>query len=261
MVMIKMKKQVGVIKMRTMLERVEKIVLNSVVKMKRWVTNMKDKYIYGDLYSTIDDKSRYKEFLTFEECREWGDYYSDWAKRYKGIMSLFKKIKGNCALEVAPVECYCGYLYREVNEFLRFGYHSDKKLYDKMADILIMTLCSAPKIKDDIVVYRVVNDVFIKELIRNNKLPDSIPTQEKGFMSTSLLKDIVNVYSDGGSGLYLLKIYVPKGTVGIYVNTVTRRDEEEILLAPNNYLRLIEYPYYYESYSIKIFECQLISFV
>lgn len=27
-------------------------------------------------------------------------------------------------------------------------------------------------------------------------------------MSTSLLKDIVNVYSDGGSGLYLLKIYV-----------------------------------------------------
>lgn len=228
--------------------------------MKRWVTNMKNKYIYGDLYSKIEDKSKYKEFSTLEECEKWGDYYSDWAKRYKEIMSLFEKIKENCSLEVAPVECYCGYSYKEVNEFLRFGYHSDKKLYDKMADILIMTLCSAPKIKDDIVVYRVVNDVFIKELIRNNKLPDSIPTQEKGFMSTSLLKDIVNVYSDGGSGLYLLKIYVPKGTVGIYVNTVTRRDEEEILLAPNNYLRLIEYPYYDESYSIRIFECQLISF-
>lgn len=228
--------------------------------MKRWVTNMKNKHIYGDLYSTIEDKSKYKKFSTLEECEKWGNYYSDWAKRYKGIMSLFEKIKENHSLGSAPVECYCGYSYREVNEFLRFGYHSDKKLYDKMADILIMTLCSAPKIKDDIVVYRVVNDVFIKELIRNNKLPDSIPTQEKGFMSTSLLKDIVNVYSDGGSGLYLLKIYVPKGTVGIYVNTVTKRDEEEILLAPNNYLRLIEYPYYDESYSIRIFECQLISF-
>lgn len=229
--------------------------------MKRWITNMKNKYIYGDLYSTIDDKSRYKEFLTVEECREWGDYYSNWAQKYKEVMSLAKKINNNHSIETSTIECYCGNTYREINEFLRFQYHSDKHLYDKMVDILIMTLCSAPKIKDDIVVYRLVNDVFIKELIRNNKLPDSIPTQEKGFMSTSLLKDIVNVYSDGDSGLYLLKIYVPKGTVGVYVNTVTRRDEEEILLAPNNYLRLIEYPYYDESYSIKIFECQLISFV
>lgn len=247
--------------MRRVIERVENIALNSIVKMKRWITNMKNKYIYGDLYSTIDDKSRYKEFLTVEECREWGDYYSNWAKRYKEIMSLFEKIKENHTSETAPIECYCGNSYREINEILRFGYNSDKHLYDKMVDILIMTLCSAPKIKDNIVVYRLVNDAFIKELIGNNKLSDSIPTREKGFMSTSLLKDIVNIYSDGGSGLYLLKIYVPKDTVGIYVNTVTRRDEEEILLAPNNYLRLIEYPYYDEGYSIKIFECQLISFV
>lgn len=229
--------------------------------MKRWITNMKNKHIYGDLYSTIDDKSRYKELLTVEECRKWGDYYSNWAKRYKEVMSLTEKIKTQHSLETSTIECYCGYTYREINEFLRFEHHFNKHLYDKMVDILIMTLCSAPKIKDDIVVYRVVNDVFIKELIRNNKLPDSIPTQEKGFLSTSLLKNIVNVYSDGDSGLYLLKIYVPKGTVGIYVNPVTGRYEEEILLAPNNYLRLIEYPYYDESYSIKIFECQLISSV
>lgn len=247
--------------MRKIIERVENIALNLIVKMKRWITNMNNKYIYGDLYSTIDDKSRYKEFLTVEECIEWGDYYSNWAKRYKEIMSLFEKIKPNHTSETAPIECYCGNSYREINEILRFEYNSDKHLYDKMVDILIMTLCSAPKIKDNIVVYRLVNDSFIKELIGNNKLSDSIPTREKGFMSTSLLKDIVNIYSDGGSGLYLLKIYVPKGTVGIYVNTVTRRDEEEILLAPNNYLRLIEYPYYDEGYSIKIFECQLISSV
>lgn len=246
--------------MRRILERVENIALNSVAKMKRLITNMNNKYTYGDLYSTIDDKSENKEFLTAEECKKWGEYYSDWTKRYKEIMSLFERIKPDYSLESAPIECYCGNSYRGINEFLRFGYHSDKHVYDKMVDILIMTLCSAPKIKDNIVVYRVVNDVFIKELIENNKLSDPIPTQEIGFMSTSLLKDIVNVYSDGGSGQYLLKIYVPKGTVGIYVNTVTRRDEEEILLAPNNYLRLIEYPYYDESYSIRIFECQLISF-
>ncbi|PMC59931.1 hypothetical protein CJ208_06030 [Finegoldia magna] len=179
--------------MRKIIERVENIALNLIVKMKRWITNMNNKYIYGDLYSTIDDKSRYKEFLTVEECREWGDYYSNWAKRYKEIMSLFEKIKANHTSETAPIECYCGNSYREINEILRFGYNSDKHLYDKMVDILIMTLCSAPKIKDNIVVYRLVNDAFIKEIIGNNKLSDSIPTREKGFMSTSLLKDIVNI--------------------------------------------------------------------
>ncbi len=247
--------------MRKTIERAENIALNSVVKMKRWITNMNNKHIYGDLYSTIDNKSKYKEFLTIEECRRWGEYYSNWAKRYKEVMSLTKKIKTQPSLETAIVECYCGYSYREINKLLRSRSISDKKLYDKMADILIMALCSAPKIKDDIVVYRVVNDVFIKELIINNKLPDSIPTQEKGFMSTSLLKNIVNTYSESVEEPHLLKIYVPKNTIGIYVNSITKRDEEEILLAPNNYLRIIEYPYYDESYSIKIFECQLISFV
>ncbi|MBU5668419.1 hypothetical protein KQI68_01055 [Peptoniphilus sp. MSJ-1] len=52
---------------------------------------MKNKHIYGDLYSKIDDKSRYKELLIVEECRKWGDYYSNWARGYKEVMSLAKK--------------------------------------------------------------------------------------------------------------------------------------------------------------------------
>lgn len=245
--------------MGEIVERANVMSLNLVVKIKKWIINMTNKHTYGDLCSAIDDKSKYKEFSTVDECKKWGNYYSCWANRYKDVMLLVEKIKNNHSIETSTIECYCGYSFREVNEFLRFGYHSNKQLYDKMVDILIMLLCSAPKIKDDIVVYRVVDDVFIKELIGKNKLKDSIGTREKGFMSTSLLKNIVNIYSNGGSGLYLLKIYVPKGTVGIYVNTVTRRNEEEILLAPNNYLRLIEYPYYDKKFSVKIFECQLIT--
>lgn len=222
---------------------------------------MNNKYIYGDLYSTIDDKSRYKEFLTVEECREWGDYYSNWAKKYREVMSLTEKIKTQHSLETATVECYCGNSYREINKLLRSGSISDNNLYDKMADILIMTLCSAPRIPEDIVVYRVIDKSFIEDMIRHNKLSRPTPIQEKGFMSTSLLKNIVNTYSEVVGEPHLLKIYVPQNTIGIYVNSITKRDEEEILIAPNNYLWLLEYPYYDEDYSVKIFECQLVTFV
>ena len=58
--------------------------------------------------------------------------------------------------------------------------------------------------------------------------------------------------------LNLLKIYVPKDTVGIYVNAITRRSEEEMLLFPNMFLALLSYPYKdYETGKI-IFECGLV---
>lgn len=40
----------------------------------------------------------------------------------------------------------------------------------------------------------------------------------------------------------LLIIFVPKDTIGVYVNVIAKRSEEEMLLAPNNYLEMIEYP-------------------
>lgn len=232
-----------------------------LVEIKKWISQMGNKIMYGELNSTIEDKSKYKEFLTVEECRKWGEYYSNWAKRYREVMSLTEKIKTQHSLETATVECYCGHSYREINKLLRSGSISDNKLYDKMADILIMTLCSAPRIPEDIVVYRVIDKSFIEDMIRHNKLSRPTPIQKKGFMSTSLLKNIVNTYSEAVGEPHLLKIYVSQNTIGIYVNSITKRDEEEILIAPNNYLWLIDYPYYDEGYSVKIFECQLVTFV
>lgn len=55
-----------------------------------------------------------------------------------------------------------------------------------------------------------------------------------------------------------MKIFIPKGTVGIYVDTIAHRDEEEILLAPNHYLGLSDYPYLDKELGVKIFECKLI---
>lgn len=62
-------------------------------------------------------------------------------------------------------------------------------------------------------------------------------------MSTSLLKNIANENEPYAAESNLLKIFVPKDTIGVYVNAVTKRSEEEMLLFPNMFFGLISYPY------------------
>ncbi|MBQ9990562.1 MAG: hypothetical protein IJP31_06430 [Lachnospiraceae bacterium] len=164
------------------------------------------------------------------------------------------------SLCTAPIECYCGHSYRQINNFLRNGLDSEGNLYREVADILSIVLCHAPRIPCDIVVYRFVNSEFISELIKDNKEDMPFPIQEKGFMSTSLIKDIVNQEEPYATSNNLLKIYVEKGTIGVYVNAVTKRSEEEMLLFPNMYLGLIDYPYHDKDSGKTIYECKLIKF-
>lgn len=79
-------------------------------------------------------------------------------------------------------------------------------------------------------------------------------------MSTSLIKDIVNQEEPYATSNNLLKIYEEKGTIGVYVNAVTKRSEEEMLLFPNMYLGLIGYPYNDKESGKIIYECKLIKF-
>lgn len=106
-------------------------------------------------------------------------------------MCLVKKIKHNSSLVTSVVECYCGYSYQQINEYLRYGEHKDKETsYGELANILTMVLCSAPKIPEDIILYRVVKEDVVKNLIAKNRERFSVPFQEKGFMSTSMRKNI-----------------------------------------------------------------------
>lgn len=215
---------------------------------------------YGELNWSISDKKAYREFLTADEATDWGDTcYKNWATSYKRVFSLAKKfVKGS--LVDAPIECYCGYSFRQINQFLRHDIDNEFNTYKELADILAIALCSAPRISLNLVVYRLVSDEFIRALIAQNKNDRPQPIQEKGFMSTSLLKDIVNSKEAYSSEKNLLKIYVDEKSIGLYVNSVTSRSEQEILFPPNGYLALIEYPYHDVSCGKTIYECRLINF-
>jgi hypothetical protein len=212
---------------------------------------------YGELNYSIKDKHLYKEFKKVSDAESWGvKYYKEWAEKYKEIMRVSGEIM-SMSISNSSIECYCGNSYREINEYLRFEKDSESNKYRELSHILTIVLCSAPRIPEYIVVYRLVCDAFVEELISKNKNL-YIPTQEKGFISTSLVPGITNSEEGYACHKNLLKIYVPKNTVGVYVNTVTSRSEQEILLAPNGFLGMASYPYEDKGLDKTVYECQLI---
>lgn len=199
----------------------------------------------------------YREFLTEDETREWGEmYYEKWANNYKKQMRLAKGYtKDDFVLE--SIERYCGYGYKQINEGLRNKFETSNIMYRTLANVLSMILCSAPRIPENIVLYRVVDQKAIQVILKNNELYTQ--SKELGFLSTSMLKSIVN-NDEFTRGEVLLKMYVKKGTVGVYVNEVTRRSEEEILLPPGLYLRILGTPYMDETINKMVYECEVIEY-
>lgn len=209
---------------------------------------------YGKLFCHIDNKKEYIEFKSREEARMWGmALYKNWAEKYKQIMQISSNLVKE-SLYTEPLEYYCGYSYQQINNFLRQGIDSEDNKCREVSDILSMVLCSAPRIPCALVLYRMVSDEFIDMLIEKSPFL----AQEKGFMSTSLLKDIANEDEPYAMENNLLKIFVPKDTIGVYVNVVTNRREEEMLLSPNMCLGLVSYPYKDKETGKMVFECQLI---
>ncbi len=124
---------------------------------------------YGKVNWSVDDKEGYKEFRTVSEAEEWGmKHYLNWAKTYRNAMKVAENTvkTSQCT---APIEVYCGYSYRQINNFLRHGMDSEGNIYRELADILSIVLCSAPRIPLDAILYRLVNNEFIDELIKCNK--------------------------------------------------------------------------------------------
>lgn len=218
--------------------------------MNKFINEIK----YGSIDSNIN-KDEYKNFKSTLEAEKWGmQYYRKWGKHYLNSMKATKGIIKENGISNS-IEYYCGETYRWINQYLRTGIdNSLSKTYANIADTLTIILCLAPRVSENIIVYRLVNNEFIERLIEANK--QGIWVQENGFLSTSLTENIVNNNEYYSSYNNLLKIYVKSNTVGVYVNAVTKRQEEELLLAPNGYLKLLEYPY--KKNNRFVYECELI---
>lgn len=218
--------------------------------LNEYINNLK----YGKISNNIDT-SDYTEFRDEEEAKNWGmKHYSEWSDQYIKNMRLADYVIQRASFTSA-LECYCGYNYSRINEYLRFNSNvlSD---YKHMSDILAITLTMAPRVPNNVVVYRLVCDEFINEIITRNK--EESHAADKGFISTSLSKNIVNMKEAYTTHKSMLKIYVKANTIGVYVNLIKPSKEQELLLFPNGFFKLIKVPY--EENNKIIYECELFYF-
>ena len=181
------------------------------------------------------DKSSYRSFSTIEEAEEWGNkYYGKWAEEYKTNIINLKQIFESSGY--SAIEEYCGHDYKNINSILwdeRLDNASD--LYKIKINTMLISIALAPRIPENIVVYRGVLNSFIRELKIDRK--KDFWKRNKGFLSTSLIS---NFELDHGYEA-ILRIYLPKGTYGAYVTNVSgRSQEQEILFLPNAYLKLLD---------------------
>ncbi len=223
-------------------------------KGKVSMNNLITEKLYGKINWVLQEKEKYKSFSTHEEADKWGlKIYEQWGRKYIELM----REAGHLRKGLNAVECYCGLMHKQMNECMRNPDSKDAILYSSYIDILTLAICLAPRIPEDIIAYRLVEEEFVQELITDNKM--FAATEEKAFMSVSLSKEIAETGESYTERITMLKIYIPKGSKGIYVNSVTSRWESEIVLAPKYVLRMLSYPYFDKESKKRIIECALFS--
>ena len=217
--------------------------------------------LVDDDIEILDDSENYRGFKTIDEAEQWGrSLYDSWGnkvkdfEREKKLSGLFEK--GSWAY--SPIEHYCGWEYQKINLYYRIGNEKIEDKYKYRAVRMSEELLQAPRIPENIVAYRYVNEECVNELLYATRFNESKQFCEKGFLSTSLVKDIAK---DAPDNTVLLKLYVSKATVGVYVNSVVRRNEYEMLLQNNLFLRICKKLYWDEEYGMMMIECKTTSFV
>lgn len=200
---------------------------------------------YGKRYDPCD-QSKYKHFTSIDMATEWArKYYSDWSRKYEDI---YGPGNHNCLgnyMENSgsddPIRNYCGLGAKNLNGYLR---RTAKPCLDQTNynDALVTLLLFAPRIPENVVVYRYVPDIVIKAILNENKAGRHYT--DNGFMSCSLLfdppdKQHFNHHQN------VLELHVDEHTVGAYVNLIQKceRYEYELLILRNAQMFLIDYPY------------------
>lgn len=216
----------------------------------RYIFNLKYGKPRGQLLSN-KNKRIYNRILTEEQATSWAEmYYGKWSEDYsRAFGSVFGGNLDSYMLDSCstnPIATYCGYSGSKLNNYIR-GYSEQIFLlyppFDpaRFNDTLTTLLVMAPRIPEDIVVYRYLPEIAIELILKSNKNePFYI---DKSFMSSSLIYDPPNMKDFNHE--HVLEIFVDKGTVGVYTNLIPGcgRGECELLILRNSLMYLLDYPY------------------
>lgn len=102
-------------------------------------------------------------------------------------------------------------------------------------------------IPNNIIVYRYISKGLLKEMCPSYPPKAGMIIHDKGFMSTTLIRESMDTHREVDISLkILLKISVPAGTPGTYVGHLKNMlAEYEVILAPNTQLHIdYKFPFY-----------------
>lgn len=198
----------------------------------------------------------YKNFTEFhneQEASKWPiDYFGSW------MNDIQVNNKSNIAKLLYGYTGNMNHLYNQLLRGLGEFDKSEVNKYNKEID-LIEKEVSQFELHDNIVIYRYTYKNFFRSLFELSNMQTGRILIEKGFMSTTLLPDLMRDFAKSRNYNCILKLYLPKGTKGAYVSFGEYKlNEYEFLLPPNATFKLLA-----KSFSIKyrmpMYKCILIN--
>lgn len=206
-------------------------------------------------------QQKYRKFVNVDEAIHWGKkYYSYWLPRYQRdgelrdnfetehpescLLDEFSQeeieVLKKDALEYKWFSFYCGGNHGlAINERLRYGctkYEYPTTSLDTMQEVMDMRLNNAC-VPENIWGYRFLdyNDLCTSTKKHHIVCGDLII--DNGYMGVGLVKSALK--EEFGAGDTLLKIMIPQGAKGLYIDLISaRRKEQEMLFARGSKLKV-----------------------
>lgn len=220
---------------------------------------------------------KYLKFTTIEEAICWGkEHYGYWLPNYqiKGklrsnyesehpeffLLESFskeelRKIRQD-ALENKWFSFYCGGNFGlAINEKNRYGIttftypENDIEEMQKVMDIRLNQSC----VPNDIWGYRFLEYKDLRMSTRKNHIHCGMTIEDKGYMGVGLVESALK--EEFGTYDTLLKIMIPKGAKGLYIDLISNRaGEQELLFARESRLKVL---FVYFSKGKRIIICKM----
>lgn len=206
----------------------------------------------------------YKKFASIDEARDWGiRNYSYWLPRYQ----LGGKLRGNYdtenpeiylegdfseeeiqelrvdAIENKWFSFYCGENYgRAINEKNRYGYTNSTFSEDELEEMqaVMDKRLNKSYVPENILGYRFLDYRDLCISTNRYHINWGAVIEDKGYLGVGLVES--SLEKEFGSYDTLLKIMIPKGTKGLYIDLISnRRKEQELICARGSKLKVMLY--------------------
>lgn len=174
-------------------------------------------------------KVQYKQFNTSVEANTWANHFK----------SYFPSDNDDDKKFLTAIDFYSASANPIFNNHLRYNkpLETDDFLYPYVQKMK----AKLPNyyIPDNIIVYRYICKGLLKAMCSSYPPKRGMLLHDKGFMSTTLIRESVNDYRSVCHQNILLVISVPSGTKGTYIGLLKNSLKEyEVILAPNTKLRI-----------------------